>query len=1341
MGVPKFYRWVSERYPLTLHKVVPSVVPDVDNFYLDANGILHNCARPKDSQEPFPCQYPSEEEIFLETFNYIDMLFSMIRPKRLVYIAIDGVAPRAKMNQQRARRFRTATDRTKEMENRLQQGKPIPQRWFDSNCITPGTRFMARFSEALEYLVHKKITEDKSWASVKVILSTTNAPGEGEHKIIEYIRRKKLSGDWEANLSHCLYGLDADLIMLSLVTHEPHFILLRERTDLSKLFASKKGNFGVEATPLDRCISGEFEFFSIGVLREYLDREFCKLPITFYNLENCIHDFIFMCFLVGNDFLPQLPTLNIAEGALDTMLTLYKKLLPLFGGYLIENGNIVMERLEIFLSKLGLLERLTINRRLEAIAQSKGRPPRMVDIGTGHDGLWGLENDYSNENAEDYVIEPWTKEDIDQLLNEAYLASTDPLMESIKQSYYRDKLHIDRENKDSLEQLKFTYIKGLIWTWKYYCSGCPSWRWYYPYHYAPMASDLVGLNWTTNISDFSVSEPFLPFQQLLAVLPPQSAWCLPTALQRLMIDKSSPIHSFYPSEFEVDMDGKRNSWEGVVKLPFVDEAILLKAYYSIPNEAFSEEERRRNACQQTMIYRRHNRNEKNFGRKIQSPFPNHLRDIEETAAVCEPLNLPVIDSYLGFEPQLFPGTCLGASSPGNYPTLKTLSFSIYYAKIGVNVFGIPSKRETVIVKPQANQDEKMTTLNILMNGQAFYSPGKRVLVEYPWRCEALVWSVIVRTGEKVFKLPGTSELSKETVDPNFFSIQLEQFRKQALSTSALDIGEVEFLVGVHLCDKRDPSSGAIVSYCNEEVWLPVCVVVPIDFSTRMNRRQGYITSTISELNKGDWVVYIGEGPHFGRTAAVVSHIKRPKNDSHLNSNWVKIKFLNQRTLEWNETKMATTKDEEVTWFSLSQTAELLKSTPFAVSRITSSVFVKPYKSNDRPEDIGLRLKFVSKSLYVPGYCRLLTPSNSYEFSQLAVQVLFQYKQKFPQVFEILESYDNLHDTSFQTSGSKYIDMGADSEILIPRIKEWLHSLEIAKLPLLHSSSEVMSKEEIANVEQKLKRDHIQTQSGEFLVVPRELLLFGDEHEKQRNKTNLACIQRLKENVCLRDRVVNISATGPVPFGFQGTVVGIHGTELEVVFDEPFPAGTDLHHRCPAYRGKMLSRNTVLKLHSSKISPLKNRSRDLLSFSKESSRSGHGIMLNSHQRSKRIMNVQTPRKPLFLNVSKPRKPFRADSLVENDSQLTNDLSKLCLNDNSVQNGFEMREKDVCTKEMTAPDISDPVKIWEKLQEKECQVVQPKLNPKSQEYRKFYQRVYKWRPVQQQTMQMKESKNCS
>jgi 5'-3' exoribonuclease 1 len=97
---------------------------------------------------------------------------------------------------------------------------------------------MARLSKQLEYFITKKISEDSNWREVKVIFSGHSVPGEGEHKIMEYIRLSRVQADYNPNTRHCLYGLDADLIMLSLLSHDPHFALMREEVKFGP--ASKK---------------------------------------------------------------------------------------------------------------------------------------------------------------------------------------------------------------------------------------------------------------------------------------------------------------------------------------------------------------------------------------------------------------------------------------------------------------------------------------------------------------------------------------------------------------------------------------------------------------------------------------------------------------------------------------------------------------------------------------------------------------------------------------------------------------------------------------------------------------------------------------------------------------------------------------------------------------------------------------------------------------------------------------------------------------------------------------------------------------------------------------------
>ena len=320
MGVPAFYRWLADKYPKVVQDVVehrpePGEPPvdasqpnpngmEFDNLYLDMNGIIHPCVHPEGREAP-----KTEEDMFLLIFEYIDRIFNAVRPRKLLFMAIDGPAPRAKMNQQRSRRFKGAKERSikateskllcaelaaagkpvlaeeqeaeqkEELENKLRaeweaEGREVPPRRtgaaFDSNTITPGTPFMDRLARWLQYYVQLRQSSSPAWAAVRVILSDASVPGEGEHKIMEHIRRQRTLPGYDANMRHVVHGLDADLIMLALATHEPHFCILREVVLDRKAQEKQKERIAMGELPGPP----KMQFLYVWVLREYLQREF-----------------------------------------------------------------------------------------------------------------------------------------------------------------------------------------------------------------------------------------------------------------------------------------------------------------------------------------------------------------------------------------------------------------------------------------------------------------------------------------------------------------------------------------------------------------------------------------------------------------------------------------------------------------------------------------------------------------------------------------------------------------------------------------------------------------------------------------------------------------------------------------------------------------------------------------------------------------------------------------------------------------------------------------------------------------------------------------------------------
>ena len=235
MGVPALFRWLSKKYPKIISPVLEELPEEIDNgngtktkipidargpnpngeemdnLYLDMNGIVHPCSHPEDRPAP-----ASEEEMMIAVFEYTERVVNMVRPRKLLMIAVDGVAPRAKMNQQRSRRFRSAQEAAEKDAAAAEyhammiakgisdvdangQGDEKPKKTWDSNSITPGTPFMDLLAASLRYWVSYKLSTDPAWEKLKVIISDATVPGEGEHKIMNFVRSQRSSPTHDPN--------------------------------------------------------------------------------------------------------------------------------------------------------------------------------------------------------------------------------------------------------------------------------------------------------------------------------------------------------------------------------------------------------------------------------------------------------------------------------------------------------------------------------------------------------------------------------------------------------------------------------------------------------------------------------------------------------------------------------------------------------------------------------------------------------------------------------------------------------------------------------------------------------------------------------------------------------------------------------------------------------------------------------------------------------------------------------------------------------------------------------------------------------------------------------------
>uniref|UniRef100_A0A669DQV1 5'-3' exoribonuclease n=1 Tax=Oreochromis niloticus TaxID=8128 RepID=A0A669DQV1_ORENI len=640
MGVPAFFRWLSRKYPsIIVHCVeekgkecngvripVDTTKPnpnevEFDNLYLDMNGIIHPCTHPEDKPAP-----KNEDEMMVAIFEYIDRLFNIVRPRRVLYMAIDGVAPRAKMNQQRSRRFRASKEGVELVEEKsrvreevIQKGGYLPpeeiKERFDSNCITPGTEFMDNLAQCLRYYVAERLTNDPGWKNIVVFLSDASVPGEGEHKIMDFIRRQRGQPNHDPNTHHCLCGADADLIMLGLATHEPNFTIIREEFKPNKprpcglcgqtgheikacqgMPREKQGQHDEFANTMPAA-EQEFIFIRLCVLREYLARELTMASLPFpFDFERSVDDWVFMCFFVGNDFLPHLPSLEIREGAIDRLVGIYKDVVHKTGGYLTQNGYVNLERVEMIMQAVGVAEDNIFKKRKDDDAQQQG-PAYLTTGQFAPHALGRRDRPEAVQNARHQACDMRMQSNMVKLGFNLLSECDHPCVscrlweEGWKQRYYKNKFDVDATDEDFRRKVVQSYVEGLCWVLRYYYQGCASWKWYFPFHYAPFASDFKDIK--DMFSDFEKNtKPFKPLEQLMGVFPAASGNFLPPTWRNLMSSPDSPIIDFYPDDFAIDLNGKKYAWQGVALLPFVDERRLRAALADVYPDLTSEEKRR-----------------------------------------------------------------------------------------------------------------------------------------------------------------------------------------------------------------------------------------------------------------------------------------------------------------------------------------------------------------------------------------------------------------------------------------------------------------------------------------------------------------------------------------------------------------------------------------------------------------------------------------------------------------------------------------------------------------------------------------------------------------------------
>ncbi|EGR32559.1 hypothetical protein IMG5_077960 [Ichthyophthirius multifiliis] len=1131
MGVPGFYSWLSRRYPLIVNQLNSKLdVPYIDCFYLDMNGLIYKCTKEEDTVFKDLLLQKNMQEIFTLIFNYIDEMVNLVQPKKVLYLFLDGPAPRAKQNQQRTRRFLSAKSH-KDLNNSLKNcGILAENQTMQNNAISTGTTFMHELNQQIQFYIKNKFKQDPQWKNLEVFFSGSNVPGEGEHKIINFMHQYCSSDNYDPSTTHCIYGVDADLIMLGLSTHIKYVSILREEMrHIPNISKAAKREIQIN----------QFQIIYLNIVREYLDLEYKQLQGEMknlkYDIENIIDDFLLICFFIGNDFIPRLYCFNIREGQFEILIQIYKNYIKEAKEYLNNMGYINWKGMYELIKQISNYEKEFIGDKADECTKEYNRQLKgqegednfnVDDINKDKESNNNKQNENTFQQEYDNIIIDQQKNVFKEINKEKkflediqILYNTEADGFQARTYYYKEKLQLDFSNSQHfkvLDNLITKYIEGLQFVLLYYYKGVPSWSWYYPFYYAPMSADIsLYIEYKQSILSqtikFDLSQPYQPMKQLMCIIHPENASLLPPKIAQLLTDQTnSPLRNpidYYPEEYRIDPYGGVFAHEYIVVLPFMEQELIEKVYNSINwDSEISPEDIQRNLFGRNLKF---SYNENSPLLQVKSILPLYYSDFEVHIDIQE------FDIDKIYKP------------PKNESqNAKTSRFpSLYAKKIVQSTLKKTEKGQRLFL----TLESEVTDILLSKKYQTDY------YFNYPncQKCELI--GIISKDSLKVIKkVPLIPILDAQNYckdDHHQFYQKLNDettFQMQKKGIILSQEHPIHSIVRFYESNQRYQSGKVVENKLKfQEQYVPLELIMTEPKIEKIKQVKKY-TKTTEEFKENMLVLIASPDRQIDGCLAKIIEFQKIKNN--YSPVQLKVQILNKPLyLIYSKEKFCQYTQNKESFYTLYFACERLQTQPEFLLELLDSlpIFIDNnlYSASKLPKilDIGLNIIKRAKGQIVPELVHVPEAKiNAQAKMQQGIKARISVKDLFPESkdgnIECVKLYIWLmqKEESQYTMSSLFSQIIIDPNFAIPANYDAPAKLFFEKQPHYHSLG-----------------DHV--------------------------------------------RYIGTFGVKTAPFGLNGIVVGIIDDKFEVVFEKPFVGGNNLGGRCPPQRGLLVEFDEIYNL--------------------------------------------------------------------------------------------------------------------------------------------------------------------